>query len=531
MDYEQAITISGGYGRYQMRLFLLLLPTALTFVFGVSSMSYVMPAAVCEFEISKYKQGLIYSAIYLGMVPSGAIWGAVSDIIGRRKTLVLTCGISGIFELLSGFSINYWFLFGCKFLSGCATAGVHLTYYVYLSEFTDPKNKDSITMLSGATAAAGYFLQPLLAYFLIPLKFKWVVVEDWIFFGSWKIFLIISSVPPLLGFFISLFCIDETPKFLLLNNRNEESIRILKEIYVENTGNAPDTYTVADISLQEDKEIIEEMKKQPQQGSFSKSIRQIKPLFKYPYIIPALMAFAAQVITMGAFNAIRPYIPILFSLALGFGQTEANSTAPSATAEKTPFCTLFETQQIFKSKVKCAHKHVELDQRIFLGSIIVGLCVFLSFFPFKKIVNVVGKVTTFVLAHVISAFAIFLFPFSVSVYGLVIICIYSICMQNSLTIVIGLMISRTPTTMRGITISMVMVFGRIGVILGNQILPIITDLSCKAGFWAIGCVNLLSLPIMFVFSRQPNPVEELVQQNATTSRSTSPLPTSPSPKK
>lgn len=40
------------------------------------------------------------------------------------------------------------------------TAGAHLTFYIYMSEFTDPKNKDSITMLSGGAAASGYFLQP-----------------------------------------------------------------------------------------------------------------------------------------------------------------------------------------------------------------------------------------------------------------------------------------------------------------------------------------------------------------------------------
>lgn len=104
-------------------------------------MAYAMPAAICEFEITKYHQGLVYSAIYFGritiiryhtitmvsyffissgMIPSGAIWGAMSDTIGRRKTLIVTCGLTGIFELLCGFSMNYWFMFTCKFLSGCA---------------------------------------------------------------------------------------------------------------------------------------------------------------------------------------------------------------------------------------------------------------------------------------------------------------------------------------------------------------------------------------------------------------------------
>lgn len=35
-----------------------------------------------------------------------------------------------------------------------------------------------------------------------------------------------------------------------------------------------------------------------------------------------------------------------------------------------------------------------------------------------------------------------------------------------------------------------MVIGRIGVILGNQVLPVLTNVSCYVGFWTIACINL-----------------------------------------
>lgn len=43
---------------------------------------------------------------------------------------------------------------------------------------------------------------------------------------------------------------------------------------------------------------------------------------------------------------------------------------------------------------------------------------------------------------------------------------------------------------RGLTVSLIMVVGRIGVIIGNQVLPVFTNLSCAFGFWAIGFMNL-----------------------------------------
>lgn len=40
------------------------------------------------------------------------------------------------------------------------TAGVHLAFYVYMSEFVDANYKDAMTMQSGAIASFGYFLLP-----------------------------------------------------------------------------------------------------------------------------------------------------------------------------------------------------------------------------------------------------------------------------------------------------------------------------------------------------------------------------------
>ncbi len=54
------------------------------------------------------------------MVPCGAIWGILTDLIGRRPTLILTTGMAGTFEFMAAFANNYWYLFACKFLAGCA---------------------------------------------------------------------------------------------------------------------------------------------------------------------------------------------------------------------------------------------------------------------------------------------------------------------------------------------------------------------------------------------------------------------------
>lgn len=52
----------------------------------------------------------------------------------------------------------------------------------------------------------------------------------------------------------------------------------------------------------------------------------------------------------------RPYVPTLFSLALGFGQSADNTAVGGA--ERTQFCILFESQRLFKRSVKCSMEDV-----------------------------------------------------------------------------------------------------------------------------------------------------------------------------
>lgn len=53
------------------------------------------------------------------MVLCGGFWGTAADMLGRRCTLIIAGSLSGIFEFLSAFTVNYWQMFLCKFLAGC----------------------------------------------------------------------------------------------------------------------------------------------------------------------------------------------------------------------------------------------------------------------------------------------------------------------------------------------------------------------------------------------------------------------------
>lgn len=87
-----------------------------------------------------------------------------------------------------------------------------------------------------------------LAWLVIPRQWSIVLWDGFFVYNSWRIFLSLCGLPALIGVTcLSLF--PESPKFLMIQNRNEEALEILKEMYSMNTGLSKDDFPVRYINL------------------------------------------------------------------------------------------------------------------------------------------------------------------------------------------------------------------------------------------------------------------------------------------
>lgn len=62
-------------------------------------------------------------------------------------------------------------------------------------------------------------------------------------FRSWRVFVIVSSIPSIITTAI-LFFLPESPKFLFTMGKEEQAVNVLRHVYAVNTGRDTEDYPV-----------------------------------------------------------------------------------------------------------------------------------------------------------------------------------------------------------------------------------------------------------------------------------------------
>ena len=82
------------------------------------NMSYVVPAAKCELNISNTQQGFLNSVSFFGVVLGAHFWGFMADTWGRKKVLQVCLFMATSLSLVSSLSISTYMLMSLRFMVG-----------------------------------------------------------------------------------------------------------------------------------------------------------------------------------------------------------------------------------------------------------------------------------------------------------------------------------------------------------------------------------------------------------------------------
>ncbi len=158
----------------------------LLFAFAVGSIGKV-------FNLSPTEVGTLFSVTLFSSAIGGALFGIISDYIGRVRALTYTILIYSAFTGLSGLSPNVTFLLVCRIFLGLGMGGEWASGEVLVAETWPKEHRGKGIGLVQSGWAIGYILAAILATIIIP---------SFTLNLGWRILFFVGITPAFLVFYI-----------------------------------------------------------------------------------------------------------------------------------------------------------------------------------------------------------------------------------------------------------------------------------------------------------------------------------------
>lgn len=155
--------------------------------------SFVIPAIIAAFHLSNADAGLIGTSTLLASAFGGWFAGAISDRVGRVRTLQITIAWFAVFTFLTGFAQNFTQLLICRALMGFGFGGEWAAAAVLVGEFIRPEHRGKAVGAMQSGWALGWGIAAIMA----TLFFSIFPQET-----AWRALFWVGVAPALLVFFV-----------------------------------------------------------------------------------------------------------------------------------------------------------------------------------------------------------------------------------------------------------------------------------------------------------------------------------------
>ncbi|MBN2318586.1 MAG: sugar porter family MFS transporter [Acidobacteria bacterium] len=229
--------------------------------------------------------GCTTASALIGTILGAWLSSKPSDAFGRRRTLSLLALLYLVSAVRSACAWDWFSFVVARFIGGLAVGGSSVVGPIYIAEISPAGSRGRLVALFQFNIVLGILLAYLSNYIiggfdLGRIEWRWM-------FG-------VESLPAA-AFFLLLFGIPLSPRWLLVRGRDEEARGVMERIGAENV----------DLQMQEIRESIDPA---------HHSVRE--PFFRRVYLKPILLAFfIAAFNQLSGINALLYYSTRIFEMA------------------------------------------------------------------------------------------------------------------------------------------------------------------------------------------------------------------------
>lgn len=174
----------------------------IAFIEGIDLQSAGVAAAGvgAHFSLDKSALGLFFSAAILGLLPGGLIGGRLGDRIGRKKVLMISVALFGLFSILTALVTSYQGLLFARFMTGAGLGAALPNLVALASEAVSEKARGRAISLMYCGMPIGGIAVSLLASSALAT--------------DWKVIFYVGGVLPLLVIPLMALFLPESRAFL-----------------------------------------------------------------------------------------------------------------------------------------------------------------------------------------------------------------------------------------------------------------------------------------------------------------------------
>ena len=188
--------------------------------------------AVALQDIADVIKGFVIASALIGCVIGGASAGFISKSLGRKNGLMIAA-IAFLLSAIGAWRPEIFNIFGVedaysfvvyRILGGIGVGIASMISPMYIAEIAPANVRGKLVSFNQFAIIFGMLLIYFVNYFISKQgNEQWLITEGW----RWMFF---SGVIPAGIFFILLFFVPETPRYLVMNGKDDKALKVLKKI-------------------------------------------------------------------------------------------------------------------------------------------------------------------------------------------------------------------------------------------------------------------------------------------------------------
>ena len=187
------------------------------------------------FQLDTLQQGWYVGCALIGSIVGVLFAGILSDKLGRKMTMIISATLFSTSALGCAISADFTQLVVYRIIGGVGIGVVSIVSPLYISEVAVAQYRGRLVSLYQLAVTVGFLGAYLINYQLLAYAESGNQLSmDWlnkIFVTEvWRGMLGMETLPAVL-FFIIIFFIPESPRWLIVRGKEEKAVNILERIY------------------------------------------------------------------------------------------------------------------------------------------------------------------------------------------------------------------------------------------------------------------------------------------------------------